>query len=412
MSVEATPPLSVLRHRSFAYFWGARVAASLASQMQSVAVGWQVYEMTKSPFDLGLVGLAQFLPLISLMLVAGHVADRYDRKNIIRIAQVVDGVTMAVLAAGTAGGWLTRDVILAMVFVFGAARAFQQPTQQTLLPAIVPTALLSRAVAASSSSNQLATIVGPAIGGVLFAVSPPLVYTLCALLYFGAAVLTSLIALERRIPTREPVTFQTVFAGIGFIRRHPAILGAITLDLFAVLLGGATALLPIYAHDIFQTGPWGLGLLRVAPAVGALTISIVLARWPVHHHAGYVMFAAVACFGVATVVFGVSESFPLTLGALAVLGASDMVSVVIRQTLIQLGTPNEMRGRVNAVNSLFIGTSNQLGDFESGLTAAWFGTVPAVVIGGVGTILVVLASMKMFPELVRIDSVEDIQRQR
>lgn len=410
MSVEDTPQFSVLRHRSFAFFWLSRMSGSLAMQMQTVAVGWQVYEMTNSPFDLGLVGLAQFLPLVSLMLVAGHVADRYDRKTIVRVSQAIDGLAMTVLAAGTAGGWLTRDLILAMVFAFGAARAFQQPTMQTLLPAIVPPALLSRAVAASSSSNQIATIAGPAIGGLLFALSPPLVYTLCALLYLGAAVLISFIKIERTPPNREPVTFATVFAGIAFIRRQPVILGAITLDLFAVLLGGATALLPVFARDIFDTGPWGLGLMRLSPAIGALAISVVLARWPMRRHTGYIMFAAVACFGIATVVFGLSTSFPLTLTALAVLGAADMVSVVTRQTLIQLGTPNEMRGRVSAVNSLFIGTSNQLGEFESGLTAAWFGTVPAVLIGGIGTVLVVFAGLKLFPQLARIDSVEDVRK--
>jgi hypothetical protein len=238
-----------------------------------------------------------------------------------------------------------------------------------------------------------------------------LVYTLCALLYFAAAVLTSLIRIERTPPNREPITFDTVFAGIAFISRQPIILGAITLDLFAVLLGGATALLPIFARDIFDTGPWGLGLLRLSPAIGALGISIVLAYWPMHRHAGPVMYAAVACFGLATIVFGLSESFPLSLAALAVLGASDMVSVVIRQTLIQLGTPNEMRGRVSAVNSLFIGTSNQLGDFRSGLTAEWFGTIPSVLIGGIGTLLVVGASLKLFPQLARIDSVEDVRKE-
>ncbi len=410
MSVEGTSQLSVLRHRSFAFFWLSRVAGSLAMQMQTVAVSWQIYELTNSPFDLGLVGLAQFLPLVSLMLVAGHVADRYDRKTIVRISQVVDGAAMAILAAGTAGGWLTREWILAAVFVFGAARAFQQPTQQTLLPLIVPASLLSRAVAASSSSNQIATIVGPAIGGLLFAVSAPLVYALCALFYFGAAVLTSLIKVERTPPNRAPVTFETVFAGIAYIRKQPVVLGAITLDLFAVLLGGATALLPIFARDVFDTGPWGLGLLRLSPAVGALAMSILLARWPMHRNAGPVMFAAVACFGAATIVFGLSTSFALSMFALAVLGASDMVSVVIRQTLIQLGTPNEMRGRVSAVNSLFIGTSNQLGDFRSGLTAEWFGTIPSVLIGGIGTLIVVAASLKLFPQLARIDSVEDVRK--
>ncbi len=410
MGADDSSQLSVLRHRSFAFFWLSRVAGSLAMQMQTVAVSWQVYDLTNSPFDLGLVGRAQFLPLVSLMLGAGHVAHRYDRKTIVRISQVVDGLAMALLALGTAGGWLTRDLILAVVFMFGAARAFQQPTQQTLLPLIVPAPLLSRAVAASSSSNQIATIVGPAIGGILFAISGPLVYALCALLYFVAAALTSLIKVERAPQSRQPITLASVFAGIDFIRRRSIILGAITLDLFAVLLGGATALLPIFARDIFETGPWGLGLLRLSPAVGALAISILLAYWPMHRRAGPIMFAAVACFGAATIVFGLSTSFPLTLFALAVLGAADMVSIVIRQTLIQLGTPNEMRGRVSAVNSLFIGTSNQLGDFRSGVTAEWFGPIPSVLIGGIGTLIVVAASLKLFPELARIDSVEDVRK--
>ncbi len=344
------------------------------------------------------------------MLVAGQVADRYDRKTVVSISQAVDGLAMGLLALGTLGGWLTRDVILAIVVMFGAARVFQQPTQQSLLPLVVPSGLLSRAVAASSSSNQLATIIGPAIGGVLLAVSIPLVYVLCALLYFVAAVLSLMIKHERAAKSREPVTFRTFFAGIGFIRRRQVILGSITLDLFAVVLGGATALLPIYAKDIFETGPVGLGLLRLSPAIGALTFSILLARWPIRRHAGPIMFVTVACFGLATIVFGLSTSLPVAMVALAAMGASDMVSVVIRLTLIQLGTPNEMRGRVSAVNSLFIGTSNQLGDFRSGLTAEWLGAVPSVLIGGVGTLVVVAACIALFPQLARIDKIEDIRK--
>jgi len=410
MDVEDTSQLSILKHRSFAQFWLSRVCGSLANQMQTVAVSWQIYEMTNSPLDLGLVGLAQFLPLLLLMLVAGQVADRYDRKTIICISQIVDGTAMGILALGTAGGWLTRDVILIIVVMFGAARVFQQPTQQSLLPLIVPAALLSRAVAASSSSNQLATIIGPAIGGILLAVSIPLVYVLCAVLYFIAAVLSILLKVERAAKSREPVTFRTFFAGIGFIRRRPVILGSITLDLFAVVLGGATALLPIYAKDIFDTGPAGLGLLRLSPAIGALAFSVLLARWPLNRHAGAIMFATVACFGVATIVFGLSTSLPVAMVALAAMGAADMISVVIRMTLIQLGTPNEMRGRVSAVNSLFIGTSNQLGDFRSGLTAEWFGAVPSVLIGGIGTLVVVAACILLFPQLARVDRLEDIRK--
>jgi MFS family permease len=299
---------------------------------------------------------------------------------------------------------------LVIVVMFGAARVFQQPTQQSLLPLIVPPALLSRAVAASSSSNQLATIIGPAIGGVLLAVSIPLVYVLCALLYFIAAVLSILLKVERAAKSREPVTFRTFFAGIGFIRRQPVILGSITLDLFAVVLGGATALLPIYAKDIFDTGPVGLGLLRLSPAIGALAFSVILARWPINRHAGPIMFVTVACFGVATIVFGLSTSLPVAMVALAAMGAADMISVVIRMTLIQLGTPNEMRGRVSAVNSLFIGTSNQLGDFRSGLTAEWFGAVPSVLIGGIGTLVVVAACILLFPPLARVDRLEDVRK--
>lgn len=411
MSVEDTSRTSILKHRPFAQFFLSRICGSLANQIQTVAVSWQVYEMTGSALDLGLVGLAQFFPLVALMLVAGHVADRYDRKTVICISQAVDGLAMGLLAMGTWGGWLNRDVILVIVVLFGSARVFQQPTQQSLLPLVVPTGMLSRAIAVSSSSNQIATIIGPAIGGVLLAVSIPLVYVLCAALFFIAATLSILIKAERAPRSREPVTFRTLFAGIGFIRRRQVILGSITLDLFAVVLGGATALLPIYAKDIFQTGPEGLGLLRLSPAIGALTFSFLMARFQIRRHAGAVMFVAVAAFGVATIVFGLSTSMPVAVLALAAMGASDQVSVVIRSTLIQLGTPNEMRGRVSAVNFLFIGTSNQLGDFRSGLTAEWLGAVPSVLIGGIGTLVVVGACVLLFPQLARVDRMEDVRKE-
>ena len=410
MSVEDGSKFSILKHRQFAHFFLSRILGSLANQMQTVAVSWQIYEMTGSALDLGLVGLAQFFPLVALMLVAGHVADRYDRKTVICISQAVDGLAMGLLALGTWGGWLTRDVILAIVVLFGSARVFQQPTQQSLLTLIVPPGMLSQAIAVSSSSNQIATIVGPAIGGVLLAVSVPLVYVLCALLFFTAATLSIFLRPARAKQSREPVTFRTLFAGIDFIRRHPVILGSITLDLFAVVLGGATALLPIYAKDIFDTGPEGLGLLRLSPAIGALLCAFVLARWPVYRRAGPTMFVAVVGFGVATIVFGLSTSMPVAVASLAAMGAADQVSVVIRSTLIQLGTPNEMRGRVSAVNFLFIGTSNQLGDFRSGLTAEWFGVVPSVLIGGIGTLIVVGGCFFLFPQLARIDRVDDVRK--
>ena len=394
---------SLRGHRPFVLFWFARIFSSLALQMQVVAVGWQVYELTASPLDLGLVGLAQFIPAFALVLVAGHAADRYRRGPIVRLAQMIEGMAAAGLALGTAQGWLTRDLILAFVFVLGAARAFEAPTLQALLPGLVPPPVLPRAVAGSASANQLATIAGPALGGIGYALSPTFVYAVCCALLVSASILISLIRVARVAPKRERVTVAIFFAGISFIRRNPVVLGAISLDMFAVLLGGATALLPIYARDIFHTGPWGLGLLRAAPAAGALLMALALTRWPPRRRVGQKMFAAVAIFGVATVIFALSQSFALSLAALATLGAADMVSIVVRQTLVQLQTPDAMRGRVNAVNSLFIGTSNQLGEFESGVTAALFGTVASVVIGGIGTLLVVAIWMKAFPALLRVD---------
>jgi len=384
-------------------FWSARVFASIALQMQSVAVGWQIYELTGSAFDLGLVGLVQFVPAVALVLIAGPLADRYDRRRIAWIAQTIEASAGAVLAFGTFEGWLSSNLILAMVFIIGAARAFEAPTMQTLLPNVVSAELLPRAIAASSSAMQAAFITGPAIGGVLYALSPTLVYATCSVLWISAGLLIARVQIARRIPGREPLSLATFFAGIGFIRRNPIVLGAISLDMFAVLLGGATALLPIYAHDIFQTGPWGLGLLRAAPAVGALAMSIVLSRSPIERGVGRALFATVAAFGVSTIVFAVSTSFWLSMLALVVLGASDMVSVVIRLTLVQLHTPDAMRGRVYAVNSLFVGTSNQLGEFRAGVMAAWLGTVPAVLIGGLGTLAVVMFAIRAFPALYHAD---------
>jgi len=288
--------------------------------------------------------------------------------------------------------------------VIGGARAFTMPAQQTLLPSLVPASLLPRAVAANATAGQTAIVLGPALGGFLYVAGPALVYALCAALLVSASVLNSTLRIERRPRSQEPPTLATVFAGIAYIRRRRELLGAISLDLFAVLLGGATALLPIYARDILHTGPWGLGLLRSAPAVGALSMAVWLAHHPLERNAGRRMFAGVALFGIATIVFGVSRSFALSLAALIVLGASDMISIVVRLSLVQLRTPDAMRGRVSAVNSMFIGASNQLGEFESGVTAAWFGTVPAVVIGGIGTLLIVVLWMRWFRELAAVDS--------
>ncbi len=399
-------PPSILRHKSFAFFWFARGFGSVAFQIQGVAVGWQVYALTGSPFYLGLVGLAQFLPMFLLTLAVGHVADRYDRRMIVRLCQIVEGLAAAALAFGSFSGWQSKESILVVVFLAGAARAFEAPTIQALVPGLVPALLIPRAMAWSASAHQTATILGPAIGGLLYTAGPTAAYATASILFLTASLLIALIRIERAPPNREPVSLQSLFAGIVFIRNQPVVLGAISLDLFAVLLGGATALLPVYARDILVAGPWGLGLLRSAPAVGALAMSIFLARKMIEHRIGWVMFVAVVIFGVATIVFAISTSFVLSLGALVVLGAADVISVVIRSSLVQIKTPDEMRGRVSAVNSMFIGTSNQLGEFESGLTAALFGVVPAVLVGGVGTIVVVIIWMRLFPQLLRIDSLK------
>ena len=372
--------------------------------MQAVAVGWQAYMLTGSAFYLGLVGLAQFLPMFLLTLAVGHIADRYDRRLIARVCQIVEAIAVVALAFGSAAGWLGRENLLAIVAVTGAARAFEGPIMQALVPGLVPVPLLPRAYALAASANQTATILGPTLGGFLYAAGPSAVYGTAGGLFLAANLCMAAIRMQWVPPKREPVSLRTLFAGIAFIRSRPAILGAVSLDLFAVLLGGATALLPIYARDILRTGPWGLGFLRSAPALGALCMSLFLARYPLKRRVGRTMFGAVAIFGTATIVFGFSTVFFLSFGALVILGAADVISVVIRNSLVQIETPDEMRGRVSAVHMMFIGTSNQLGEFESGVTAALFGTVPAVAIGGAGTLLVAALWMHLFPPLRDIEA--------
>jgi len=397
---------ALFAERPFALFWLARVSAMIAHQMLGVAVGWQVYALTGSALDLGLVGLVQFLPAFFLVLVAGHVADRFDRRHVLQLCMVTEALAALGLGAGSALGRIDERTIFALIFVIGCARAFQMPTMQALLPGLVPPRLLARAIAASASAGQAAIIVGPALGGVIYVVGPAAVYGTSTALFLLTGLTVSLIDV-RHAPSRPPPAgLSSVLDGIRFIRGRKAVLGAISLDMVAVLLGGAAALLPIYARDILGTGPWGLGLLRSSIAVGGLGTALWLARHPLRGRAGRRMFAAVAVFGAATIVFGLSTSFALSLVALAVLGAADMVSVVVRQSLVQLETPDAMRGRVSAVNSLFIGASNQLGEFESGVTAAWFGVVPSVVLGGIGTLVVVLAWMRLFPALVAVDRLE------
>lgn len=392
----------LLAQRQFVRFWLARVVGVLANQMLMVAVAWHMYDVTSSAWDLGLVGLFQFLPALLLALPAGHAADRFHRGRIFAACMFAQAVVAALLVFATEGGFATRELILAVSVVLGIGRAFQMPAQQALTPLLVPRWMLARAIALSSTGVQAAVIGGPALGGVLYVVGATTVYVSCAVLLVLACVLTLLVRYAHRPPV-SAVTLGSFFAGVGFVWRHKVLLGATSLDLFAVLLGGATALLPIYARDILHTGPEGLGMLRASPAVGALLMSVALTRWPLERRVGYRLLVAVAVFGVATVVFGLSQSFILSLLALTVSGAADSISVVTRQTLMQLETPDEMRGRVAAVNSIFIGTSNQLGEFRAGATAEYLGAEAAVVLGGVGTIAVAAAWVRLFPALARRD---------
>jgi MFS family permease len=371
--------------------------------MQTVAIGWQLYALTGSAMDLGLVGLVQFVPTVALTLVVGQVADRCDRRLVVIVCELAQAAGNAALAVGSVGGWLGRDAILAIVATLGAARAFENPARAALVPRLVPLATLPRAIASITSAGQTARIVGPALGGALYALGPTTVYTSVTALYLVGAGLVVLVRVAHTPRDAAQMTLGSLFSGLAFIARQRLLLGLLSLDLFAVLLGGATALLPIYARDILGTGPWGLGLLRAAPACGALVTSIVLTRHPIGRHAGAMLFAGVLVFGLATVVFGISTTLPLSLAALAVLGAADLLSVVIRHSLVQIRTPDGMRGRVSAVHSLTTGTSNQLGEFESGLLAALFGPVAAVLIGGIGTIVIVAVWMQRFPELRRFD---------
>jgi MFS family permease len=398
----ATPPAdSLLRHRAFVQFWFARIASGFGFQMLSVAVAWQIYAITGRALDLGLIGLVQFFPSVLLALPAGHVADQFERRRVVLIGQVVEWCAIVLLAGLSFAHRIHEVGILALVFVISTAKAFESPSMSSLLPALVPPAILPRAVAVSGSAFQMAMVLGPAVGGLLYVAGPGVVYAVAAGLYAGAATLMALLRYEQTPPKREPATLTSLFAGVHFIRERKDVLGVISLDLFAVLFGGATALLPMFAKDILHTGPWGLGLLRAAPAVGALLMSFALARWNLTRRVGMLMFGSVAGFGVATLVFALSPWMWLSLAALFAGGAFDMVSMVIRGSMVQLDTPDAMRGRVNAVNSIFVNTSNQLGEFESGLAAAWLGAVGATVLGGIGTLAVVALWMAMFPTLRR-----------
>ena len=397
---------SAFTYPSFQRYWAARLCVTLAIQMQAVAIGWQIYDMTRRPLDLGLVGLAQFLPSLGLALVTGHVADRYDRRTVMALCIIVEALCAVLFLTFTLQDGTNTPFLFGVLVLFGTARAFEFPASVALMPNLVPPRLFTNAAAWSSSAWQVATIVGPAIGGLLYAIGPEAVYGCCILMFLLSVFLVSTIRIERREREQKAATWESVVAGISFIRGQPVVLGAVSLDLFAVLLGGATALLPVYARDILHVGPWGLGLLRSAPAVGALVTALLIARRPIQRHAGAILLGAVGVFGLSIVCFGLSHNLWLSLLALTILGASDMISVVIRRVLVLVKTPDEMRGRVSAVESVFIGASNELGEFESGVTAAWFGVVPAVVLGGLGTLAVVGLWVRIFPQLRRVDSLE------
>jgi MFS family permease len=374
--------------------------------MQAVAVGWQIYALTGSAFDLGLVGLVQFFPVVVLGILIGHIADRYDRRVVVGACQVVKALAAASFAFGTIGGWLTRDAMLAILFVSGTARAFETPTMHTLVPGIVPPALLPRAIAASATASQTAIICGPALGGLLYVFGASAVYLTCTAVFVLASMLVSLIQMQSSPPDKRPVTVEAVFAGFRYIRHNKVVLGAVSLDLFAMLLGGVTALLPIYAKDVLATGPWGLGLLRSAPAIGALAISIWLAHHQLERRVGHVLFGAVCVFGMAAVAFAFSTSIVVSIVALAIYGAGDAISVVIRHSLVQTRTPNDMLGRVMAVNFMFTGTSGTLGEFRAGTVAALFGAFTSVLVGGFGAVITALLWIRLFPELARIDTIQ------
>ena len=394
----------VLRHPDLRRYLSARFIVGMATQVQTVAVGWQVFSVSGDPFDLGLVALSQFLPFILLILPAGHVADRYDRRRVQLATYAILAACAAVLLALALAGVEDLAPVFGVMVLFGIARAFNQPTGQALLPNLAPPGTFPQAVALNSSLGQVAMIAGPALGGALVIPGVEVAYAVSlGMLAIGLVLVVGLRGGGRADAPREPISWAALVSGITFVRSRPVVLGSISLDLFAVLFGGATALLPIYAGEILDVGPAGLGVMRAAPAVGAAVLAAALTVRPLRRHVGRWMFGGVAAFGIATIVFGISTSFALSLITLVVMGAGDMVSVYIRHLLVQLETPDQIRGRVSAVNSVFIGASNELGEFESGVTAAWWGIVPAVVIGGIATMGVAALWARLFPVLWRLD---------
>jgi len=400
---------AALKYRDFRLFLIIRFAAGAGQLMQSVAVGWQVYAITHQPFDLGLLGLVLFLPQILLSLLAGHTADRFERRSIIAICLGLEALCAGSLLLFSWSGLTSVLPIFLTMSVFGVARAFLGPAMQSLVPLLVSKEHFPNAIAWNAQAYQIAVVSGPALGGALYGFGAVTVYGLVTVLLLVSMVSTLRIKSRLKPLSTGGVTLDRLFAGVRFVRANPILLGAISLDLFAVLFGGATALLPVYAHDVLMVGPWGLGLLRSAPAIGAGACALWLAHRPPTTRLGPIMFACIGGFGLSTILFGLSSQFLLSMAALIGIGGFDMVSMYIRHSLVQLGTPDAMRGRVTAVNLVFVGASNELGEFESGLTAAWFGTVPAVVLGGIGTLLVVGLWAWRFKALRQVDRLVPIE---
>lgn len=396
---------SLLRHGQYRIYFATRLATALAYQMLFVAVGWQVYDLTNSALDLGLVGLLLFIPSVPGTLLVGHVADHYDRRWVIRLAQIGKAICAGVLMVGSFTDTLSVYVIFSTVLGIGFCRAFDTPTLHTLVPGIVPKEMISRAVAGGSMANQVATISGPVLGGILYIFGPEVVYGLCFMAFITASILVGFIRLSYSPREKKPITFETVFAGFTYLRQNKIIFGAVSLDLCVIMLGGVIALLPVYARDILQTGPWGLGLLRSAPAVGALIATIYLTRATLRRNSGKLIICALCIYGFTVLVFGISSWMPLSLAALMVYGAMDTLNAVIRQSMIQSRTPNDKLGRVMSVSSMFTSSASTLGQFESGVMAAIFGVVPSVLIGGFGAIAIALLWIRLFPELWRVQSV-------
>lgn len=395
---------AAFRHKPFRYYMPARFLVTVASEMQSVAVGWQIYELTRRPLDLGLVGLAQFLPGICLFLVAGHTADRFPRLRILQVCWMAFALCSLLLLTFTVHGLSSPGPIYAIILLNGVVRAFNAPASQALVPLLVPQKDFPNAIAWGSSVFQTALITGPMLGGIIYGLTgrPTFVFA-CSAAAYGCGFFLLRQVRVRSNPGSRAASLKILLEGLSFIWRNKLIFGAISLDLFAVLLGGAVALLPVYAREILKIGATGLGILRCAPGVGAVLMGLIIAHWPLRRRAGITMLACVFAFGMFTVAFGLSHSVWISLIMLFLIGASDSISVIVRSTMIQLGTPDEMRGRVSAVNTVFVGASNEVGQFESGVTAQWFGTVPAVVLGGIGTMLIVLVWSAMFSQLRKMD---------